>query len=336
MPSGGFARTPTRRAFLRHAGAAVLAAGALPALLLACDGDAEPAADAEPGTDPPESPDAELVDRALRDAVDLAASYAAALKGHKSLRRRLAGPRDEIREHVDVLSGAARETPANPDRNRPAPRSRRAARRELIAAERAALHRRRRDAGAAESGELGRLFAAIAACHAQHVELFTGDTADRTTSALGSGDLVVDGGVTVVNALNDALAGEHAALYAYGVIGGRLDEDSRPVRDATEAWETHQRRRADLTSLVEAGGGTPVGAEPGYELPTAVETRSDARQVAQQVEDRCGVLYAGLAATATTGPLRAFAVEALIDAATRAVRWGAPTSPLPGVGTPAG
>lgn len=309
----------------------MLAAGALPALLLACDGDGANPVTGDPATAAQESADGELVDRALRDAVGLAARYDAVLERHRSLRARLARLRAEVREHVEVLSGASGDSAVDGGRRASAPRSRAAARRWLAAAERDALRRRRRDAGAAESGELGRVFASIAACHAQHLERLADGAG--TQAALEPNDAEVDGS-EVVRALNDTLAGEHAALYAYGVIGGRLDYDSRPVRDATEAWETHQRRRAVLAALVEAGHGTPVGAVPGYELPTAVDTVSDAREVAQHVEDRCAVLYATLAAT-TTGEVRAFAVDALIDAATRALRWGASTSALPGVGTPA-
>jgi Domain of unknown function (DUF4439) len=304
-------------------------AGGLPTALAACDSEgAEPSAPTDSASEPAESADTTLVERARRDAVALAARYDAALRRHPGLRRRLATPRAELGEHVRVLDGVAGGS-AEPGPRQPAPASARVARRDLATAELAALRSRRRDAGAAESGELGRLLASMAACHAQHTQLLAAGSVPEGATPPDPGDAAVEDSV-VVDALNDTLAGEHAALYAYGVIGGRLDYDSRPVREATAAWETHQRRRAGLTALVESGGGSPVSAEPGYRLPTEVRRVSDARTVAQTVEDRCGVLYATLAAT-TTGEIRSFAVDALIDAATRAVEWGAPTSALPGV-----
>ena len=57
---------------------------------------------------------------------------------------------------------------------------------------------------------------------------------------------------------------------------------------------------------------------------------TDARTTAQEVEDRSGVLYAALAATASD-QIRAFAVDALIDSAIRGLAWGAAASALPGL-----
>jgi len=131
-------------------------------------------------------------------------------------------------------------------------------------------------------------------------------------------------------ALQDMLAGEHAAVYAYGLLGGRLAPGTRPQTLATEAYLEHRTRRDDVTALLIEAEADPVAAEPAYELPTAVDTPAQAAAVARRVEDRCSVLYAQVVAAATGGT-RAFGVDALLDAATRALTWGAEPVAFPGV-----
>jgi hypothetical protein len=324
-------RTSTRRAFLRRAGSTVLAATGLSMLAAGCDADGdEPATTEARGTDDDTSADDALVQSALDDATALAALYAAALTRHPEMRSEFADARSDVDEHVQVLSGATDDTDAEVTPDRPAPPTPNAARRLLGTQEERAARRRRRDANRAASGDLARLLASMAASHAQHVRLLAPRADSPTTMAAPDPDTVNVGVGPVIDAMNDTLAGEHAAIYAYGVIGGRLGYGSRPVREATAAWEIHRQRRVGLTALVEAGGETPMAAETGYRLPNDVSDVADARRVAQVVEGRCAVLYATLAATAT-GDVRAYAVDALIDAAVRGYDWGAPTSALPGV-----
>jgi hypothetical protein len=326
--------TSTRRAFLRRAGSALIAATAAGGLLTGCsDDDESPTVDEPDAASPDESVDDALAERALRDTTRLAAIYDAVIARHRRLRPTLSGARADLQEHLDVLSGALGDTDADPGRPPAVPGSARAAERRLADVETAMVRRRRRDAVDAESGELARLLASIAASHAQRGELL-GRRAKKPTAAVPpEPDAASIDSQPVAEAMNASLAGEHAAIYAYGVIGGRLDLDSPPVQAATDAVEAHRARRDGVTALIEAGGGAPVAAEPGYLLPADVVDVAAARTTAQEVEDRCGVLYAALAATAT-GELRAYAVDALIDSATRALDWGAPTNPFPGVVEP--
>ncbi|MGH3357915.1 MAG: ferritin-like domain-containing protein [Nocardioidaceae bacterium] len=137
----------------------------------------------------------------------------------------------------------------------------------------------------------------------------------------------------VVDALQDMLAGEHAAVYAYGVIGGRLDYGTRYQELATDQHGAHRERRDDLIDRIADAGAEPVGAEAAYDLPVEVGSDSDAERIGQQVEDRCAVLYAAVVAVAA-GEVRTLAVTALGEAAVAAVRWGAPSTALPGVEQP--
>jgi Domain of unknown function (DUF4439) len=325
-----FPRTSNRRTFLRRAGSTVLAATSLSILTAGCDADGdEPTTTAAPDANDDTGDDA-LVVSALDDATALAALYTSALSRHPELRSELARLRTQVDKHVRVLSGATDDSAADATPNRPAPRTPNAALRLLAAQEQQTVRHRRRDADQASSGDLARLLASMAACHAQHVRVLAPRTAPPTASTAPEPGLVTVGLGPVIDAMNDMLAGEHAAIYAYGVIGGRLDYGSSPVREATEAWEVHRERRIGLTALIEASSETPVAAETAYRLPNDVRDVADARTVAQRVEGRCSVLYATLAATAV-GDVRAYAVDALIDAAVRGYDWGAPTSALPGV-----
>ncbi len=131
-------------------------------------------------------------------------------------------------------------------------------------------------------------------------------------------------------AVQQMLAGEHAAVYAYGVLGGRLAPDTALQVAANDAYLTHRTRRDDLVALLRSQGAAPVAAEAGYALPQPVDTPAQARAVARRVEDRCSVLYAQVVAS-TTGRIRAYAIDALINAATRGMAWGATSVPLPGL-----
>lgn len=137
----------------------------------------------------------------------------------------------------------------------------------------------------------------------------------------------------VIDAMQDALAGEHAAEYAYGVIGGRLDYGTSDQELATRLYAEHRDRRDELMRLLTDAGANPVGADPAYELPVDVQSAADAQRLGQQVEDRCSVLYAGVVATATGGA-RSFAVDALTASAVAGLEWGAPPVALPGVQRP--
>ncbi len=132
------------------------------------------------------------------------------------------------------------------------------------------------------------------------------------------------------DALQAALAGEYAAVYAYGVVGGVANPDGATERLALRAYDTHRTRRDQVEEQVRALGDEPVPAEPGYALPGPVTSTADARELARRVEDRCAVLYAAVVA-ASTDDLRAEAAGWLEDAATTALEWGATATAFPGV-----
>ncbi|MFF0465095.1 ferritin-like domain-containing protein [Streptomyces mexicanus] len=131
-----------------------------------------------------------------------------------------------------------------------------------------------------------------------------------------------------LRALQAALAAEHAAVYGYGVVGGRIGRERRP--DARAAYDAHRARRDALTREVRDLGGTPVVAAAGYELPFPVPDPAAATRFAAQLEDRVAGVYADLV-RASAGAARREAAGALREAAVRAVRWRGESVAFPGL-----
>lgn len=134
-------------------------------------------------------------------------------------------------------------------------------------------------------------------------------------------------------ALQECLAAEHAAAYAYGVIGGVMSgtpTSSERRADADSAYAAHRQLRDTLSDELDRLGEEPVPAEPGYRLPFRVADEADCLRLARQVEGRTAAVYA-YAVASTTDAWRAFAIDALTECALREVAWGAPLQALPGV-----
>lgn len=119
-------------------------------------------------------------------------------------------------------------------------------------------------------------------------------------------------------ALAQALAAEHAAIYAYGPIGVRLR--GKRVGTARAAEAAHRRRRDALVVTLAAAGVAPPAAAASYELPFEVAGEEDALRLAVLVEERVAAVWRA-ALPATGGTTRAEALDALLDAAVRATRW---------------
>lgn len=82
-----------------------------------------------------------------------------------------------------------------------------------------------------------------------------------------------------LRAAQAALAAEHASVYGYGTLGGRLEGSRR--RDATAASDAHRARRDALVRTVRDLGGTPVAARAAYALPFAVRDPASAMRLAR-------------------------------------------------------
>lgn len=131
-----------------------------------------------------------------------------------------------------------------------------------------------------------------------------------------------------MDAVQAALAAEHAAVYGYGVVGGRIGDDREA--EATAAYASHRARRDALRRTVRDLGGKPVAAAPAYALPFPVPDQAAAVRLATALEDRVAGVYSDVV-RAAEGPLRREAASALREAAVRAVRWRGSGVAFPGL-----
>jgi hypothetical protein len=138
--------------------------------------------------------------------------------------------------------------------------------------------------------------------------------------------------VTPLQALQAALAGEHAAVYLYGVAGGRLSASAYPAlaTRVRSGYVAHRGRRDRLTLMVRDAGGDPVAAAVGYRLDNPARTVDQLTRLARETESRAAEQYAQLAGS-SSGETRRWAVDALVDASVRLMAFGGSPSAFPGL-----
>lgn len=133
---------------------------------------------------------------------------------------------------------------------------------------------------------------------------------------------------TELKALQAALRAEHAAVYGYGVVGGRIGAERRA--EARTAYDAHRARRDALRRTVRTLGGEPEPSAAAYALPFPVPDSAAAVRLAAELEDRVAGVYSDLV-RATDGARRGTAAESLREAAVRAARWRGGSVAFPGL-----
>lgn len=138
--------------------------------------------------------------------------------------------------------------------------------------------------------------------------------------------------MTPIAALQAALAGEHAAVYVYGVLGGQASQSTQPklYTAIDTAYLEHRRRRDHLTQLIVGRDEDPVPSAVAYRLPNAAATAQQLRAAAATIERRCTAVY-GQLIESTSGPDRRWAITALRGCALRGLAFGAPPRDFPGL-----
>ncbi len=131
-----------------------------------------------------------------------------------------------------------------------------------------------------------------------------------------------------LQALQGALAAEHAAIYGYGVVGAMLSGADQAT--ALADWKLHQEARDTLEAMIVQLGATPVAASVAYGLPFAVRDAQSARRLAAVLEDGVTQAYLGLVAV-TDQTLRTFGALAMQPPANRAAYWRGFTVAFPGM-----
>ena len=128
--------------------------------------------------------------------------------------------------------------------------------------------------------------------------------------------------------LQVVLAGEHAAIYGYGVVGAQLRGRARTRAQA--GYDAHRARRDQLSGLLVERDATPVAAAAGYALPRPVTTAADATVLATELEERIAAVWVDAVAD-LQGELRELAARVVQDAAVRAAAWRGGSVPFPGL-----
>lgn len=138
--------------------------------------------------------------------------------------------------------------------------------------------------------------------------------------------------MSAVEALQAALAGEHACIYGYGVVGGNLpDEQAGAARDALEI---HRGRRTPLAEQIRLRDAEPVAALAAYELPFPVDDAGSARELAALLERRLAMIYTGLVGLSNLAGVRRLATSALAESARLTARWSGGIPAMPGIDPP--
>ncbi len=139
--------------------------------------------------------------------------------------------------------------------------------------------------------------------------------------------------MTPVEALQKALAAEHAAVHLYGVLGAQSSKSRQPMlfRQLTRTYEEHRDARDRLTVLISAKGTDPVAAEVDYDLPGPTSTATQIQAVARTIERRVTKTYGELVEN-TAAADRRWAISALDASALRELEFGIPPSAFPGLG----
>jgi hypothetical protein len=138
--------------------------------------------------------------------------------------------------------------------------------------------------------------------------------------------------MTPVQALQKALAAEHAAVHLYGLLGGQSSKSQQPVlfAELEQSYEAHRASRDQLTVLVTKNGADPVAAKLDYDVPGPTSTPGQIRAVARTLERRVTRTYGELVAN-TAGTERRWAISALDASALRELALGVAPSHFPGL-----
>ncbi|MFE9768540.1 ferritin-like domain-containing protein [Streptomyces sp. NPDC005808] len=153
-------------------------------------------------------------------------------------------------------------------------------------------------------------------------------TATKATEKAEDTEEAEEAQAAELKALQAALSAEHAVVYGYGVVGGKIDEPRRA--EARAGYDAHRARRDELARAVRDLSGEPEASAAAYALPFQVKNSAAAVRLAAELEERVAGAYSDLV-RASTGDQRSTAAEALREAAVRAVRWSGESVAFPGL-----
>lgn len=165
----------------------------------------------------------------------------------------------------------------------------------------------------------------------------TGSTSSSAAEPPPPSGPVVSG---TVAALQRLLAAEHAAVYAYSVIGVHLTDQSQ-AEQARTLQERHRSVRDEISAQIAARNATPQPAANSYSPDRPVTDPTSAQRWALSIEQDCAAGYRAQLSASASDPdptaERAAALAGLTDSAKDALYWrrlltpASPTAAFPGL-----
>ncbi|AZI58094.1 DUF4439 domain-containing protein [Nakamurella antarctica] len=121
-----------------------------------------------------------------------------------------------------------------------------------------------------------------------------------------------------IDALQKALASEHAAIWSYGFMIAFNKDDTTKIA----AYQlNHTVARDGVAAMLLGAGAQPVRTEVEYQVPVTVTDTGTARQLAVVVERDCTNTWRFVVGSTDNPLVRDFAVSALSDSAVRQTAW---------------
>lgn len=133
--------------------------------------------------------------------------------------------------------------------------------------------------------------------------------------------------MTAASAWETTLRAEHAAIYGFGIVGGRLGPEDE---QSLASIQQHRARRDHCAEQLVALGEVPEPAAAAYEPQVPVESKRAARVFAADIEDDCMAAYAALVAE-TDGQGRRIASRWLTESTFAIGSWAGVVPALPGL-----
>ncbi len=123
--------------------------------------------------------------------------------------------------------------------------------------------------------------------------------------------------------LESLLAGEHAAIYGYGMAGAVLvgfSPSPALIGAVRTSYDALRVSRDQLTAAITAAGSTPPPPLPAYALPFPLSNAPAVIRFLAGLEDRLCVAAANAVGQAAVAAHRLLAADVLAAAAVRAAR----------------
>ncbi|WP_214369978.1 ferritin-like domain-containing protein [Pseudonocardia sp. H11422] len=134
---------------------------------------------------------------------------------------------------------------------------------------------------------------------------------------------------TATDALQTALAAEHAALWVYSLIVAFLP--AAQARQAREDAGAHRTLRGLVEQTLTDIGAKPVSAQPAYATPEPVADARSAGGLAVVAETDAMAAWRSVLERTTDAPLRKAALDALAQGTLRCTRWRQATGMSPAI-----